>query len=45
MTIIPPTEKMKKLWRKLLEAWVKRKNKKAVKLQHKLLKEELKQKS
>ena len=35
---------MKKLWWKLLKAWTKGKEKKAVKLQHKMLKEELKQK-
>ena len=34
-------DKMKKTWKKLLKAWTKGKEKKAVKLQHKLLVEEL----
>jgi hypothetical protein len=38
------SKKMKKLWRKLLKAWTQGKERKAVKLQHKLLNEELKQK-
>jgi hypothetical protein len=36
------TEKMKTLWKKLLKAWTKHKDKKAVKIQHKLIKEEIK---
>jgi hypothetical protein len=41
--MLPPvTEKMKMLWKKLLKAWTKHKSKKAVKIQHKLLKEEIK---
>jgi hypothetical protein len=41
--MLPPvTEKMKTLWKKLLKAWTKHKSKKAVKIQHKLLKEEIK---
>ena len=36
------TDKMKKLWKKLLKAWTQGKEKKAIKIQHKLLKEELK---
>ena len=35
------TDKMKKLWKKLLKAWTQGKEKKAIKIQHKLLKEEL----
>jgi hypothetical protein len=38
-------DKMSKLYRKLLKAWVEGKEKKAVKLQHKLLEKELKKKS
>ena len=37
-------DKIAKLWMKLLKAWTKGKEKKAVKLQHKLLEAELKKK-
>jgi len=37
-------EKMKKVYKKLLKAWTQHKEKKAIKLQHKLLKLELKNK-
>jgi hypothetical protein len=37
-------QRMSKLWRKLLKAWTLGKEKKAIKLQHRLLKAELKNK-
>ena len=38
-------EKMRKTYLKLLKAWTKGKEKKAIKLQHKLLRQELKSKN